>query len=222
MFWGIWDQLRIFIELTHQPFLVTFVVFLGDEELNFLLLFEAMISQASKSGAHSFSGNSAAVFTCLFVFLSRMTRINRSCARKQALALGPLEYKTCPLRKREHENKTGGNWGEEGSGACNHFFKRLVPVYQLLIYPLIGQIWQVQYQHSQSGSFVPLRKRACGVHARKIGNLRTMTTTLSTTIGSELQSTAHERPVNFVVVVLSTTPNKLESRRPAIQKLRQV
>lgn len=47
MFWGIWDQLRIFIELTHQPYLITFVVFLGDEELNFLLLFETMISQAS-------------------------------------------------------------------------------------------------------------------------------------------------------------------------------
>ena len=31
----------------------------------------------------------------------------------------------------------------KGNGACNHFFKRLVPVYQLMIYPLIGQIWQV-------------------------------------------------------------------------------
>ena len=28
-------------------------------------------------------------------------------------------------------------------GACNHFFKRPVPVYQLLVYPLIGQIWQI-------------------------------------------------------------------------------
>ena len=55
-----------------------------------------------------------------------------------------------------------------------------------------------------------------------IGNLRTTTTTWSTTTGSELQCTAHARPVNFVVVVSSTTPNKVESRRRAIHKLRQV
>ena len=52
----------------------------------------------------------------------------------------------------------------------------------------------------------------------RIGNLRT----LSTTTGSELQCTAEARPVNFVVVVSSTTPNKVESRRPAIHKVRQV
>ena len=50
-----------------------------------------------------------------------------------------------------------------------------------------------------------------------IGNLRTTTTT-----GSELQCTAQARPVNFVVVVSSTTPSKVESRRPAIHKLRRV
>ena len=55
-----------------------------------------------------------------------------------------------------------------------------------------------------------------------LGNLRTTTTSLSTTTGSELQCTAQARPVNFVVVVSSTTPNKVESRRPAIHKLRQV
>ena len=54
------------------------------------------------------------------------------------------------------------------------------------------------------------------------GNLRTTTTTLSTTTGSELQCTAQARSVNFVVVVSSTTPTKVESRRPAIHKLRQV
>ena len=36
-----------------------------------------------------------------------------------------------------------------GGGAGNHFFKRL-------------------YQHSQSGSFLSLRKMVCGVHAREI------------------------------------------------------
>ena len=30
------------------------------------------------------------------------------------------------LRKRELENKTGGNWGEEGGEACNHFFNGLL------------------------------------------------------------------------------------------------
>ena len=33
------------------------------------------------------------------------------------------------------------NTGErKGGGACNHSFKRLVLVYQLKVYPLIGQI----------------------------------------------------------------------------------
>ena len=57
---------------------------------------------------------------------------------------------------------------------------------------------------------------------KTLGSLRTTTTTLSTTTGSELQCTAQARPVNFVVVVSLTTPNKVESRRPAIHKLRQV
>ena len=42
------DHLRIFIEIAHKPFLVTLVVFLGDEELTFLLLFETIIYQACK------------------------------------------------------------------------------------------------------------------------------------------------------------------------------
>ena len=45
-------------------------------------------------------------------------------------------------------------------------------------------------------------------------NLRTTTST-----GSELQCTAQARLVNFIVVVSLTTPNKVESRRPAIHKL---
>ena len=55
-----------------------------------------------------------------------------------------------------------------------------------------------------------------------LGKLRTTTTAWSTTTGSELNCTAQARPVNFVVVVSSTTPNKVESRRPVIHKLRQV
>ena len=45
-----------------------------------------------------------------------------------------------------------------------------------------------------------------------IGNLRTTTTT-----GSEIQCTAQARLANFVVVVSSTTPNTVQSRRPASQ-----
>ena len=70
-------------------------------------------------------------------------------------------------------------------------------------------------------------KRGCQRDAMEtktmlLGNLRTTTTTLSTTTGSELRNTAQARPVNFVVVVSSTTPNKVESRRPAIHKPWQV
>ena len=52
--------------------------------------------------------------------------------------------------------------------------------------------------------------------------LVTTTTTLSTTTGSEIPCTAQARLTNFVVVVSSTTPNTVESRRPAVHKLRQV
>ena len=52
--------------------------------------------------------------------------------------------------------------------------------------------------------------------------LRTTTTTLSTTTGSEIPCTAQARLTNFVVVVSSTTPNTVDSRRPAIHNLPQV
>ena len=54
------------------------------------------------------------------------------------------------------------------------------------------------------------------------GNLRTTKTTLPTTTVSKIPCTAQARLTNFVVVVSSTTPNTVESRRPAIHKLRQV
>ena len=71
---------------------------------------------------------------------------------------------------------------------------------------------------------VPLDKGNAGAGGdiETIGNLRTTTTAWSTTTGSKLHCTAQARLVNFVVVVSSTTPNKVESRRPAIHKLRQV
>ena len=55
------------------------------------------------------------------------------------------------------------------------------------------------------------------VMSQVLGNLRTTTTTLSTTTGSEIQCTAQARLANFVVVVSSTTPNTVQSRRPASQ-----
>ena len=63
----------------------------------------------------------------------------------------------------------------------------------------------------------PLSEREAEVDIRVL-----TTATSSTTTGSELQCPAQARPVDFVVVVSSTTPNKVESRRPAIHKLRQV
>ena len=54
---------------------------------------------------------------------------------------------------------------------------------------------------------VPLVPKLIGFHCMLLGNLRTTTTT-----GSELQCPAQARPVDFVVVVSSTTPNKVESR----------
>ena len=55
-----------------------------------------------------------------------------------------------------------------GGGACNHFFKRPVPVYQLLVYPLIGQIWQIISTLSKRVVPVTQRELACGVHGREI------------------------------------------------------
>ena len=48
-----------------------------------------------------------------------------------------------PRETREGEGEANeGGWGEkkrERRGACNHFLKHLMPVYQLPVYHLIGQ-----------------------------------------------------------------------------------
>ena len=56
--------------------------------------------------------------------------------------------------------------GESGGGrACNHFFyKRPVPLYHLLVYPLIGQIWPITLKAGRSCHSEP--RMACSVHAR--------------------------------------------------------
>ena len=75
-------------------------------------------------------------------------------------------------------------------------------------------LWSVSCVHSKTmhslsciTSWLP-HITLCYIDSR-LGNLRTATTT-----GSELLCTAQARPVNFVFVVSSTTPNKVESRRP--------
>ena len=73
--------------------------------------------------------------------------------------------------------------------------------------------------HTRPAIFFPLLS-CCA--SSLTGNLRTTMMALSTMTRSEIQCTAQALPVNFVVMVLSTMPNKAESRRPAIHKLWQV
>ena len=47
------------------------------------------------------------------------------------------------MRSGRGKNRAKELGRERGGGAYKHFFKKLVPVYQLLIYPLIGPFWQV-------------------------------------------------------------------------------
>ena len=42
--------------------------------------------------------------------------------------------------QKKEMRKTRGGWGETGRRSLYAFFERPVPVYQLLIYPLIGQL----------------------------------------------------------------------------------
>ena len=35
-----------------------------------------------------------------------------------------------------------GDWGERCGNACKNFWQKCVPVYQILVYPLIGWFWQ--------------------------------------------------------------------------------
>ena len=79
---------------------------------------------------------------------------------------------------------------------------------------------ETQLHDSEISSFIIVlvgKKVFTASSVKKIGNLRTTTTTLSTTTGSEIQCTAQVRLANFVVVVSSTTPNTVQSRRPASQ-----
>ena len=44
-------------------------------------------------------------------------------------------------REKLRENREGFGERRE-SGACKHCFQYIFPVYQLLVYPVIGQFWQ--------------------------------------------------------------------------------
>ena len=101
----------ILTNLYFGQFLIRLVVCFGDNELIFLLLFETMISQACKKVLippffqclrfRLFSCKSAAVFSCLFVFLVRsdLHYYSLPFARKQLLVLNSSsvarEYETC-------------------------------------------------------------------------------------------------------------------------------
>ena len=78
--------------------------------------------------------------------------------------LGPLNWESA--KTKWNGRKLKRDWAAE---PVIIFFKRPVPVYQLLVDPAL---WLVRfdrlYQHSQSGSFLSLRKMACGVRAREI------------------------------------------------------
>ena len=78
--------------------------------------------------------------------------------------LGPLNWESA--KTKWNGRKLKRDWAAE---PVIIFFKRPVPVYQLLVDPAL---WLVRfdrlYQHSQSGSFLSLRKMVCGVRAREI------------------------------------------------------
>ena len=95
------------------------------------------LKPASKFGAHqnlnplrfsSFSGNPAAVSSCLFVFLPKVTRISLSFARKQALVLGRSGIRNLPISVAGRSGsrllykylKSGGE-GEGRNKRCQKF-----------------------------------------------------------------------------------------------------
>ena len=78
------------------------------------------------------------------------------------LGSGPLNWESANTKIKREETRESG-----GGGACNHFFKRPVPVYQLLVYPLTGQIWPIISTLSKRVVSVTQRD-ACDVHAREI------------------------------------------------------
>ena len=62
----------------------------------------------------------------------------------------------------------GGNWERKGVGACNHFFKRLVPVYQLLVYLLVLSDLTGYINTFERKSFLSLRKMACSIYVHEL------------------------------------------------------
>ena len=92
-----------------------------------------------------------------------------------------------------------------GARASKHLFKFCEQIEQLKILIDRSSPLFLVYPGRSPGMMLLLR------------NLRTTTTTSSTTTESEIQGTAQARLANFVVVVSSTTPNTVQSRRPASQ-----
>ena len=110
MFWGFWDNLRIFIKLAHQPTLPDNFWFRSfffsrwrRADLSFAVRNNDFLS-LSKFGAHrnikplrfsSFTGNSTAVFSCKLVWLEKLFH-NFGYATPKDLSLTP--EKDLPLK----------------------------------------------------------------------------------------------------------------------------
>ena len=75
-----------------------------------------------------------------------------ACSRFRGSPLN-LESANTKIKREETGERRGG-------GSCNHFFERPVTVYQLLVYPLTGQISHVKFEKdSNSLTFQPFDSR---------------------------------------------------------------
>ena len=105
----------------------------------------------------------------------------------------------------------------ENTGVVQQFFNKGVQLMNLILcfhHSKLLPIFHFYYANSCCNDMQ---------HSTQIvGNLRTTTTTLSTATRSEIPCTAQAWLTNFVIMVSSTTPNTVQSRRPAVHKLRQV
>ena len=124
-------------------------------------------------------------------------------------------------KARTRKKKNGRKLGRGGGGgACNHFFKRPVPVYQLLVYSLIGQIWQVISTLSKRVvpvTILSLRKMACGVHSREI-NEATITSTLNECLKDFPHIESLRKEQKPCLVNLARGKDVLQSCRPGLAK----
>ena len=92
---------------------------------------------------------SAKAALCLLSLLNAFGLVLRQTAKEiqgQAIYLDKLSLfqALCQWRIEKAGGRRVGSGREKGEvrRACKHCFKNLIPVYQLLVYPLIGYFWQ--------------------------------------------------------------------------------